>query len=117
MENHDILIAELKGSLDFYLKWTNLDPNSPGFGLTVDSTKKPIVASIASTGFALTAWSIGHARGYLDPQQAVEITRGTLRTLLRQVSHQHGFLPIFWIFIPVFDIEPASIRPLTQPFA
>jgi len=41
MENHDILIAELKGSLDFYLKWTNLDPNSPGFGLTVDSTKNP----------------------------------------------------------------------------
>jgi len=95
MENHDILIAELKGSLDFYLKWTNLDPNSPGFGLTVDSTKKPIVASIASTGFALTAWSIGHARGYLDPQQAVEITRGTLRTLLRQVSHQHGFFAHF----------------------
>ena len=91
MDIQEILSAELKGSVDFYRQHTNLDPASPGYGLTVDSTKKPQLASIASTGFALTAWVIGHARGYLDARQAVEITRGTLRTLNERVSQHRGF--------------------------
>lgn len=91
MDIQAILAAELKGSVDFYQQYTNLDSSSPGYGLTVDSTKKPQIASIASTGFALTAWVIGHARGYLDARQAVEITRGTLRTLNERVSQHRGF--------------------------
>jgi len=95
MDIQEILAAELKGSVDFYLQYTNLNPASPGFGLTVDTTKKPQLASIASTGFALTAWVIGHARGYLEPRQALEITRGTLRTLNEGVSHHRGFFAHF----------------------
>ena len=95
MNIHDILTAELQGSVDFYLQYTNLERGSKGFGLTVDSTKVAQIASIASTGFALTAWVIGHARGYIDEQQAVEITRGTLRTLSEQVSHHRGFFAHF----------------------
>jgi hypothetical protein len=90
-----LLQAELRGSVDFFLQYTNLDPDNPGFGLTVDATKKPAVASIASSGFALSAWVIARERGFLSRAQALEITRGTLRTLLRSVPHYHGFFAHF----------------------
>lgn len=95
MDLQEILSAELKGSVEFYLQYTNLQPDSKGYGLTVDSTKKVQIASIASTGFALTAWVIGHTHGYIDEQRAVEITRGTLRTLNERVSHHRGFFAHF----------------------
>ncbi len=91
MEQLNILQDELKGSLNFFLKYTNLDPNSHGFGLTVDSTKNLNVASIAATGFCLSAWVIGVERGYLKHLRALEITRQTLRTLRDSVSHHRGF--------------------------
>jgi hypothetical protein len=91
----NLLHLELKGSFDFFLHNTNLDAGSRGYGLTVDTTKNPRVASIASVGFALTAWVIGHARGYLSRQQAIDIVSGTLQTLERQVPHYRGFFAHF----------------------
>lgn len=91
MDIRSLLHRELQGSIDFFLDFTNLDPNSPGFGLTVDATKKPQIASIASVGFSLSAWVIASERGLLPRQRALEITRGTLRTLWEQVSHHRGF--------------------------
>lgn len=90
-----ILHRELQGSIEFFLRYTNLKPQSRGFGLTVDSTKKPDLASIASTGFALTAWVIASERGLMPKQRAIEITRGTLRTLLHHASHHRGFFAHF----------------------
>lgn len=95
MDTTTILDAEIKGSIEFFLNFTNLDPNSRGFGLTVDSTKDIRAASIASVGFALTAWVIGAERGLIPPVQAREITRHTLQTLLYNVSHFHGFFAHF----------------------
>jgi hypothetical protein len=95
VDTREILSRELRGSLDFFLDFTNLDPNSPGFGLVVDSTKRPTFASIAATGFALTAWVIAAARGVLPVPRAREIVRGTLRTLLENVSHHRGFFAHF----------------------
>ncbi len=91
METPSLLRRELQGSIEFFLHFTNLDPHSRGFGLTVDSTKDPRLASIASTGFALTAWVIASERGLLPPQRALAITRGTLHTLLHHASHHRGF--------------------------
>jgi hypothetical protein len=90
-----LLHREIEGSIEFFLRYTNLDPASPGYGLTVDSTKEPEVASIAATGFALSAWVIASERGLLPPERAVEITRGTLRTLLHRASHHRGFFAHF----------------------
>lgn len=87
----ELLEKEIRGSFDFFYNFTNQQPDSPGFGLTVDSTKKPDAASIASTGFALTAWVIAAERGYIHRQKAIDITRGTLHTLLHQASHHRGF--------------------------
>jgi len=95
MDSLSLLQRELQGSIDFFLHFTNLDTNSHGYGLTVDSTKNPRVASIASTGFALSAWVIASERGILPRQRAIDITRGTLRTLLDHAEHQHGFFAHF----------------------
>lgn len=91
MNTRDLLEGELRRSVDFFLDFTNLESNCRGYGLTVDSTQKPRVASIASTGFALTAWVIAVERGILSRQKALEITRGTLNTLYHNASHHRGF--------------------------
>lgn len=95
MDTLSLLHRELQGSIEFFLDFTNLDPNSPGFGLTADCTKKPQIASIAATGFALSAWVIASERGFLPRQRALEITRGTLHTLLHHTSHHRGFFAHF----------------------
>lgn len=95
MSIEDILNRELTGSIHFFYDFTNQDETSDGFGLTVDSTKKPERASIASVGFSLTAWVIAAERGLIDRPEALKITRGTLRTLLHHVDHFHGFFAHF----------------------
>ena len=95
MDNNALLLREVTGSIEFFLRYTNLDPNSAGYGLTVDSTKEPRLASIASTGFALTAWVIASERGLMPAQQAADITRQTLQTLLHRADHQRGFFAHF----------------------
>jgi len=102
MDRQSLLEQELRGSINFMLDYTNLNPRSPGFGLTVDATKDLRIASIAATGFALSGWVIACERGWLTRQRALEITRGTLRTLLQQVPHQHGFFAHF------LDMETAE---------
>ena len=95
MNTQQRLHHELKGSVDFFLNFTNLDSGSKGFGLTVDSTKDLTVASIAAVGFALTAWVIAAERGYIGRPQAIEITQKSLHTLLHHVSHHRGFFAHF----------------------
>lgn len=95
MDTSSLLHNELKGSFDFFLDYTNLDPASPGFGLTVDATKKPSIASIAATGFTLSAWVIAVERGFMPRQRAQAITRQTLHTLLHHASQHRGFFAHF----------------------
>lgn len=95
MDMTTLLHRELQGSVNFFLDFTNLDPQSEGFGLTLDSTKDPRIASIAATGFALSAWVIASERGLLSPERALEITRGTLHTLLHNASQYRGFFAHF----------------------
>lgn len=95
MDTLTILEKELQGSIDFFLDYTNLQPHSQGFGLTVDATRDLHVASIASVGFALSAWVIADARGFLRRERALEIVKGTLSTLLHHVSHHRGFFAHF----------------------
>ena len=49
------------------------------------------VASIASTGFGLTALCIGHKRGYGDATVIQSRVTMTLDFLLNQLTHVHGF--------------------------
>jgi hypothetical protein len=95
MDTKMLLEREVQGSVDFFLHYSNLDPNTQGFGLTVDATKNLQIASIAATGSALSAWVIAAERSYLSKERAVEITRGTLHTLLHHAPQHRGFFAHF----------------------
>ncbi|MGQ9908955.1 MAG: glucoamylase family protein [Candidatus Flexifilum sp.] len=95
MEARALLHDEIRRSIDFFLDYTNLDPDSPGYGLTVDCTRQPAIASIAAVGFALSAWVIACERGLLSRERALAIVRGTLRTLRDRAPHEHGFFAHF----------------------
>lgn len=95
MDIATLLQQELRGSVNFFLDYTNLRPGSPGFGLAVDTTQNARASSIAAVGFALTAWVIAAERGYLSRDRAAEITRGTFRTLRDRAAHHRGFFAHF----------------------
>lgn len=61
---------------------------------TGSDSKAP--ASIAATGFALSAWCIADARGWLPPGYAVERVRTTLRFVANHTEHERGW---FYHFI------------------
>jgi hypothetical protein len=58
----------------------------------VEGEPKNDVASIASTGFGLTALCIAHKRGYLPAGACEERLEKTLRFLVEECPHVHGFL-------------------------
>ncbi len=69
---------------------------SPQTGLVKDrcnvrSTDHTVVASIAATGFGLTALCIGHKRGYLSFAQARGRVLATLRCLWKELARHRGF--------------------------
>jgi len=57
-----------------------------------DGIDARVTASIAATGFGLTALCIGNERNYRDPQQITERVRTTLHFLLNEAQEVNGFL-------------------------
>ena len=51
------------------------------------------LASIAATGFGLSALAIASAHGYLPAGACAQRIETTLQTVARRLPHQHGFLP------------------------
>lgn len=83
----------------FQYFWEHSDPNT---GLTLDRAhtdgtayKPPAshynVASIASTGFALSGLCIAVERGWITREQALTRTRNTLRFFANQAVHKNGW--------------------------
>ncbi len=62
------------------------------------------VASIAATGFGLTAICIADQRGFIKSSLARERTQATLRFLLKRLPHEHGFF-YHWINLHTGDRE------------
>ncbi len=59
---------------------------------SAEGKAKNHVASIAATGFGLTALCIAHKRGYLPAARCEQRVEMTLRFLVEQCPHVHGFL-------------------------
>ena len=81
----------------FLFFWEQSDPTT---GLTLDRARadgsphqenRRYIASIASTGFGLTALCIAAERRWIDPQQARERVRTTLKFFAEQAHHEHGW--------------------------
>ena len=90
-----ILDLEAKGCFEFFWNEANTEPNSPGYGLILDTNTDPQRASIASVGFGLSAIIIGVERGWITYDAGYRRTLGTLRTLLNNVEHHKGFYAHF----------------------
>ena len=94
----DALLEDLeKRTFQFF--WEQSDPNT---GLTLDRSKTDgtppqsgddhyRIASIASTGFALSGLCIAADRGWVPRQQAIERTRNTLRFFAVRAVHKNGW--------------------------
>lgn len=74
-----------------------VEHSDPVSGLTrdrapADGTRATSAASVAATGFALSAWGIADARGWMTREEALERVRRTLRTVARTHAHERGLL-------------------------
>lgn len=90
-----VLDLEAKACFDFFWNEANIDLNSPGYGLILDTNVDSQRASIASVGFGLSAIIIGVERGWITYEEGYERTLGTLTTLLEHVEHYRGFYAHF----------------------
>ena len=93
----DQFLEELEQA-NFQFFWEQADPHT---GLVKDRARvngtgkgpapKEIVASIAATGFGLTALCIGHKRGYVPLASVGERVLTTLEFLSKKMPSQRGF--------------------------
>ena len=97
LSRQDELFIEDLERRSFQYFWEQADPNT---GLVPDRARmdrSPLdenhrnVASIAATGFGLTALCIAAERQWITSEQARERARNTLRFLARKSLHEHGW--------------------------
>jgi hypothetical protein len=91
---HSQTLDHLRPIVQYFLDFTNLDPLSPGYGLTSDHTANPERASIAASGFMLCAVILGAHYGWIEPDRAQTIVHQSVASL-RALEHHGGFLPHF----------------------
>jgi hypothetical protein len=93
------------------------DQGNPKTGLVKDrcntrTTDNGIVASIAATGFGLTALCIADKRGYISRAAALERVRATLQSLWSRLPNHRGFF-YHWANVNtgerVWDSEVSSV--------
>lgn len=90
-EEMEVLNLEQRKSFDFFWETTNTKEGSLGYGLSRDRYPgNPNIASIASVGFALSAYVIGADEGFVTKEEASTRVNKTLDTLLR-LDHKNGF--------------------------
>jgi hypothetical protein len=68
-------------------------------------TSRANVASIAATGFGLSALAIGATHGWVAESEAVKRTRATLRFFAKEATHEHGW---FYHFLDAATGERAG---------
>ncbi len=97
---NNIIEKELKRSIMFFVKESNLDKKSKGYGLIKDKTiLADNIASIASVGYGLAALIVGVEHKWLSYKKVYDRVNGTLDTVLNNLENIEGF---FYHFI---DIE------------
>lgn len=94
----NILDLESKGAFKYLWEQSNCEKGSDGYGLVRDRyPRNSEIASIATTGFALTALPIGVENGWITSKEGYERALGTLDTL-GKLEHYNGF---FYHFVNI----------------
>ncbi len=92
------LEKEYKSSFLYFWEQANTDEKSPGYGLVRDRYPgNSTIASVASTGFGLSAIAIGVKEGWITRQEGEKRVIGTLNTLLK-LDNFYGF---FYHFLDI----------------
>lgn len=87
-----LIMKELKKSYNFFIKETNLNEASKGYGLTRDKTiLADKIASIASVGYGFAALIIGIEHKWIKYKEAYYRANKTLDTFINNVEGQNGF--------------------------
>ena len=86
------------------------EQTSPETGLVADRARadgsnKPVLSSIAATGFGLTALCVGAKHGWISKESAEERALKTLRFLRDRMPHKNGF---YYHFININSGERAG---------
>ncbi len=92
-----LILKELKKSYKFFIKETNNNKNSNGYGLTRDKTIiANHVASIASVGYGLAALIVGVEHKWIKYEKAYDRANRTLDTFINNVEGKNG---IYYHFV------------------
>lgn len=86
----DLLKKEAYLCYKFLIEHTIFEEGHPGFGLTIDRTSKKNMASIASSGFMLSALVIGVERGYDSYETNLFRAKYTLKNFAENIPHYMG---------------------------
>ena len=87
-----LIMKELKKSYNFFIKETNTNKKSIGYGLIRDKTiSANNIASIASVGYGLAALIIGVEHKWIRYKNAYDRANRTLDTFINNVEGQNGF--------------------------
>lgn len=93
----ELMEMEIRGAFDYFWKETQTATDSDGYGLNRDgNTGDPDFASIASTGFALSAYAIGVEKGYISFEEGYERSLKTLITFRDNLERVDGFYYHFY---------------------
>ena len=113
ISDDELLDLIQRQSLDFFLMESN-----PKNGLVRDRANNfsrsagQSPASIASVGFALTAFAVGVERDWLDINTARERTYQTLQFFLNQAPHEHGFFYHFMNMTTGKNTRQSELSPI-----
>lgn len=87
------LIDDLQTSaLRFFIEHTDISTGLTRDRAPADGSTSKAPASIAATGFALTAWCIAEHRGWMGREETIERARKTLRFVHDHVANEHGWV-------------------------
>lgn len=96
---HKLLLKELKGSYNFFIKEANVKTGSKGYGLIKDKTKlADNVSSITSVGYGLAALIIGVEHNWISYKKAFDRANKTLDTFIQNIESINGF---FYHFVDI----------------
>ena len=92
----NVLMEIQRAGYAFLMDHTCFDEKSPAYGLTADHSALKNVASIAATGFTLSAFIIGVEHGMISRAEAKNKVHRLLKTLLYKCDHIYGFFAHFF---------------------
>ena len=92
IDETEILQLELRKCFNYFIKESNNNKNSKGYGLIRDKSHyDKNIASIASVGFGLASLIVGVEHKWITLKQAYNKANGTLDTFKNNVEEINGF--------------------------